>query len=112
MRPSTLAALFPNKDTTVAPQDSATDLLLKMAKVLGSKFQPVLDEFLDLPEVRREGAPPDAIQEVLDVLVPARQKLELQIAKFEEFHAAVDDEEEDDDETRRLFGSGDDDEDE
>lgn len=50
----------------------------------------MLDELLELPEVRREGAPPDAIQEVLDILVPARQKLELQMAKFEEFHGAGD----------------------
>lgn len=92
MRASTLAALFPNPDTSVEPADSAADLLLKMQKTLALKFQPVLDELLELPEVRREGAPPDAIQEVLDVLVPARQKLELQMAKFEEFHGAGDDE--------------------
>jgi hypothetical protein len=92
MRPSTVAALFPTPDTTVAPQDSATDLLQKLTKLLGSRFQPVLDEFLDLPEVRREGAPPEAVQEVLDILVPARGKLELQIAKFEEFHAEVEEE--------------------
>jgi hypothetical protein len=95
MRPSTLAVLFPNPDTSIEPADSSTDLLHKMQKTLANKFQPVLDELLELPEVRREGAPPDAIQEVLDILVPARQKLELQMAKFEEFHASSDDEEAD-----------------
>lgn len=92
MRPSTLAALFPNPDARVTPADSATDLLHKMQRILADRFQPVLDELLELPEVRREGAPSDAIQEVLDILVPARQKLELQWAKFEEFHADANEE--------------------
>jgi hypothetical protein len=92
MRPTTLAALFPNPGQTVEPADSATDLLVKMQKILAEKFQPVLDELLKLPEVRREGAPADAVQEVLDILVPAREKLGLQAAKSEEFHASGDDE--------------------
>lgn len=90
MRPTTLAMLFPNPGQTVQAADSATDLLAKMQKVLAEKFQPILDELLKLPEVRREGAPADAVQEVLDILVPAREKLGLQAAKFEEFHMGED----------------------
>jgi hypothetical protein len=95
MRPTTLAVMFPNPGQTVEATDSATDLLVKMQKILAAVFQPILDELLKLPEVRREGAPPDAVQEVLDILVPAREKLGLQAAKFEEFHADEEDEVED-----------------
>lgn len=100
MRPSTVAAMFPNPDTSVAPSDSAADTLEKMRKVLVEKFQPVLEELLTLPEVRREGAPSDKVQEVLNILVPARTKLELQMAKYEEFHADADEDDEEDDEVQ------------
>lgn len=86
MRPATLAALFPDPDNSITPEETSSEKLTKMRKILSDKFQPLLDELLALPEVRRAGAPADLVTEVLNILGPARTKLELQKAKFEEFH--------------------------